>query len=588
MRAWPIVVIAAVLPLWLVGLFGRVYWTPDEPREADIAWHMTSQPDKSVPELAGKPFAEKPPLAYWIAAASMSAFGPTPGAARLPNLLYAVISVLAIGALANAARGRQAAVIAGVAAASFLLAYQVSIWLATDAPLVAGVSVALLGLYRGLAADRGRAKFAWYTLMHLGMLGGFLAKSAVAWMVPGLAFLVLILWERRWHELKCWELYAGLLLQFAGIALWIWNVAQRSDGSELLRALFWYNLIGRFMTVQAPAAYEYTSGHHNWLGKYLMQAPGFLAPWTLLAVAAGRYAYLRLRTGIAGDLPWKFALAVIVPSALLLSSSATARGIYLAPVLPAVGLLIGLWASERLSAPDRAEMGLLRASAWLVIGVIGMAAMVTLLMIVGARGSTGFHTLGAVGAIAGCLGAAALVVAARRRMNSGAPYAGLVRLYVAYAVLVTGAGAFLFPIISGWQDLRQVAAEVHDHIGSSHLVLYQPDETTIAMLDYDSSGPPPVGISGTDEGAAQAQVRALLASDASLHVLVQLPGHAPGPFTDALHRWHLAPGARDPLPASSAARLCAALGLSVQQEIELPEGRRYVLLARNPSEAGVL
>jgi hypothetical protein len=44
------------------------------------------------------------------------------------------------------------------------------IWLATDAPLVAGVSVALLGPYGGLTAVRGHRKFAWYTVMHLGML----------------------------------------------------------------------------------------------------------------------------------------------------------------------------------------------------------------------------------------------------------------------------------------------------------------------------------------------------------------------------------------------------------------------------------
>ena len=58
----------ALLMSWCVGMFGRGYWTPDEPREADIAWRMSWQPDKSVPILAGEAFCEKPPLTYWLAA----------------------------------------------------------------------------------------------------------------------------------------------------------------------------------------------------------------------------------------------------------------------------------------------------------------------------------------------------------------------------------------------------------------------------------------------------------------------------------------------------------------------------------------
>jgi hypothetical protein len=39
----------ALLLAWCVGMFARGYWTPDEPREADIAWRMSWQADKAVP-----------------------------------------------------------------------------------------------------------------------------------------------------------------------------------------------------------------------------------------------------------------------------------------------------------------------------------------------------------------------------------------------------------------------------------------------------------------------------------------------------------------------------------------------------------
>ena len=47
----------ALLAAWCVGLFARGYWTPDEPREADIAWRMSWQNEKAVPLLAGSVIA---------------------------------------------------------------------------------------------------------------------------------------------------------------------------------------------------------------------------------------------------------------------------------------------------------------------------------------------------------------------------------------------------------------------------------------------------------------------------------------------------------------------------------------------------
>jgi len=64
--------IALLLPLWTVGIFGRSYWKPDEPREAAIVWRMHQSGNTAVPSLAGTPFLEKPPLLYWAAQPFMS------------------------------------------------------------------------------------------------------------------------------------------------------------------------------------------------------------------------------------------------------------------------------------------------------------------------------------------------------------------------------------------------------------------------------------------------------------------------------------------------------------------------------------
>src|SRR2546430_3045730 len=131
--------------------------------------------------------------------------------------------------------------------------------------------------------------------MHLGAALGFMAKSAPGWLVPALALVTLVVWERRWPELRGWELYAGLLLQGLIIGPWLLAVARTEHGAEALRALFWNNVVGRFPQVAAPAALDYTTGHRNTAGKYLLELPLYLLPWTFAVAAALCRAWSRVR-----------------------------------------------------------------------------------------------------------------------------------------------------------------------------------------------------------------------------------------------------------------------------------------------------
>ena len=145
MRRWPLVVLLALAPLWVIGILCRTAWTTDEPREADIAWRMSLQSDRTLPQLADTLFLEKPPLSYWMSAAAIEVYGDTPQAARIPNLLYAAVTALAIGALAFAMDGALAAIVAALVAGTAMTAFRVSVWLAPDSCLLAGCAVALLG-----------------------------------------------------------------------------------------------------------------------------------------------------------------------------------------------------------------------------------------------------------------------------------------------------------------------------------------------------------------------------------------------------------------------------------------------------------
>ena len=562
----------ALAPLWLIGMFDRGLWTPDEPREADIAWRMSLQTDRALPQLAATPFLEKPPLSYWLAGAAISALGDSPAAARAPNFLYALITALAVGALALALELPAApALLAALVAASALTAYRVTIWLAPDACLLAGCAVALLGAWLGLRAPTGARKAGGYALLHLGAAVGFMAKSAPGWLVPGLALLTLIVWERRWQELRRWELYAGLAVQALIIGPWIVAVAHTAHGADALRTLFWNNVIGRFTQVSATAALDYTTGHHNTPAKYLFELPLYLLPWTLVAAAAVARAFTRMREPGSRGMAWRFALCSCVPFLALLSVAATARDIYAAPALLGFGLLAGLWAEDARRLPRRGDAFAALGTVALVGVMAGAFATALAVLAIAGIGTPVLFTVAAV-AVVGA--AAVLLIFAVRAQRDGDYPRSLAWVYAGYALALCLAARLIFPVVDRWQDLPALAARIHSDTTQQPLALLDPDETTIAMLDHGLATPFTVLASGP-AGPRGAVAGWFAAHGRAARVLVLLPGHASGALTEFLARLH-------PLPAPGdgvAGALTAAGTAALVARYELPQGRRYALLA---------
>jgi 4-amino-4-deoxy-L-arabinose transferase-like glycosyltransferase len=559
----------ALLGALSVGLFARGFWTPDEPREADIAWRMSRQTDKAVPLLAGQAFCEKPPFAYWVAGASIRAFGPRAWAARLPNLLYALIAALGVGLLARQSAGPEAALAAAAALATFLLSYQVLVWLATDAPLLAAVSVALYGAYSGLYAERTADRLRGYTVMHAALAVGFLSKSAVAWMVPALAIMALVVWERRWRELARWELYAGLVLQASVILAWVAAVYRGPDGALHLEVFFWNNLAGRFVHVHAPPGLQYATGHRNSPGKYLLELPLYLWPWTLLAAAALRRAWQALRGGHAAARelrPVRFALATALPSLALLSVAATARNIYLAPALPGFALLLGWWAT--LESHDRWDVRALRATAYLLLAAMLVFAGAGAALLVPSI-PAGSLAIAALGLLIAALLAIRADAAARRGRTQRAQRA----LLLAYCLLLIVPAWPLYAQVNTWQDLQSVALAIESDGRGRPLILMAPDETTQAVIDLYARSEGVVVVPGPLGAAALTDLRERLAREPDALVVTLLPGRElMGAFKRAAARFD-ARALDLELPA-----WIAASGLKIVHFYALPNGRRYALL----------
>jgi 4-amino-4-deoxy-L-arabinose transferase-like glycosyltransferase len=562
----------ALLLAWGVGLFARSYWTPDEPREAALAASMLAGP-MALPKLAGVTFAEKPPLTYWLSAASMRLFGATPAAARAPLLLYALLGVLAIARLGRAAGGRATGYAAGALFATALLSFQVQIWLECDALLLCGVCLALCGGYLGLAARSPQQRCVWYLLLHIGLSLAFFAKNFAGWLVPVTALATFIVWERRWRELLRWELWIGALLPLLAIGSWTLAIAHGPQGAATLRILFWDNLVGRAVPVAAPTPYAYALAHRNTPGKYLLELLIDLLPWTALLLCAlvrvGRS--LVTRTALPGA--WRFALCASVPALLILSFAATARSIYASPCLPALALLCALWITSA-GAGRSARLALILSR--VLIAVLAAALMLVSLELLrlGAPVSVGLCVLSAV---VSCSILLALLLQWDQRARE--PPAALTLQACGFALLLALGPLAPLRVFDRGQDFAHLARAVSLASEGAPLLLWHPDETTLAWAQLYLPAAQWRALR-SDQPETAATLNEIVATDAALEVLVQVPAPA-----WKIHEWQLylrdgsipapAPGAIGIEPALKAAHL---IGTAV---IERPGGRRYLLLRRS-------
>ena len=493
-RRW---VLVALFAVWCLGLGGRNAWTPDEPRELALAASQLQQ-FTALPTLGGRPFTEKPPLAYWLSGAAMRVLGVSAVAARAPALPYAVLAGAAVYLLGRRAGTAATGMAAALMFATSWLVFNTQIWLASDAPLLAAVSLALLGIYVAFGGEaRGPDFLAGCACLHAGLLLALFTKSLAGWLVPVSTLVAWLAMERRLRELlrpAAWLPLVGSLLL---LLLWVRSVAANAGGHDSLRELFWDNLVGRFAAYADSRDVVRDLGHPNWPGKYLVELPVYLLPWTPLLVGAVIIGWrvVRTRTATAGAA--RFALCACLPALLILSVASTARGVYAAPLVPGLALFVAIVLTS--PAAESRRTVIRRSSLWaarLLIALDG-GLLVAAAAIAVLRSPADLAALGASLAGLACL--VFLCVRAIRRFESfeGA----VIRLAGAHLVALAAVSLLLFPLFNQSQDLERMAGFIVSASGDRPLILWLPDETTLAMSDLYLRRPVCAILSATEDAA---------------------------------------------------------------------------------------
>lgn len=354
----PVVIALGFCVLYFVGLGSYPLFDPDEPVYGQVAREMAGGAGWLSPHLNGALWFDKPPLFYWLSALSVSLFGPTEFACRLPSALGAVGLTALVYALARHDFGKRAALLSAIVIATCLQQIVLARAAVTDMTLAFFLTLALYGYRRWLGADSTRAQGASALLCGVATGLAMLTKGPVAPVLLSVTFALHLWWMGRLSRLLS---SSSALAVVAALAVGLpWYLAMyRLHGQEFVQGFLVANNITRFL----KAEHAGQTGH--WYSIFL-NAPVlliFFFPWSVFvpqAVARAWKSQRRSSVAATSDAPseemskagLRLALVWFGVVFVFFSLSKTQLVTYIFPLYPAAAILVGVLWSEMAPAPE--------------------------------------------------------------------------------------------------------------------------------------------------------------------------------------------------------------------------------------------
>jgi len=326
----------AIVDLLLVALlFALPYFNslgkyplldPDEGRYAEIPREMLESGDYITPHLDYVKFFLKPPLFYWMVAASYKTFGISEFSARFPATLCGLLMILLTYHIARSLFGRRegllAAAILGTSCGYFICSRLTLL----DMPLSLFMTGAL-GFFL-LGASGERRKSLYFHLFFACMAFSVLAKGLIGVMLPALIIFLYFLIKRRWGLLREMHCLTGVPLFLLISAPWFVLVSLRNP--DFFQIFFIREHLSRFLTR--------VHGRHEPFGFYVPMFFLMMFPWSFfLPSVAARLWKARKDPGAGVRL-----FIIIWAAAIFIFFSLSESNLvtYIIPVFPAVAILI--------------------------------------------------------------------------------------------------------------------------------------------------------------------------------------------------------------------------------------------------------
>ncbi|MGE0115111.1 MAG: ArnT family glycosyltransferase [Steroidobacteraceae bacterium] len=326
-----------------IGIGLRDPWPADEPRFALVARDMVLSGQWLIPMIGGDPYADKPPLFFWMMASVYKLTGSLRIAFLLPSLLASLASVALVYDLGRRLWHREA----GLAASLLLLGTVQFVWQGRQAQIDATscfwIVLGLYGLLRHLLLG---PNWRWYYLGCAAAGFGIITKG-----VGFLPLLVLIpyflLRDARWAPRP--------RLLHSGQSAWRWALG---PVAMLAAICVWFvPMIIVSITSQQLAAYRdeilFKQTIHRYASSWIHVKPFWyfvtevIPPLWLPASALSLWIIPRWRDAWrAHDLRIALLLGWALLVLLFFSFSTGKRGVYILPALPAFCLALAPYLAQ--------------------------------------------------------------------------------------------------------------------------------------------------------------------------------------------------------------------------------------------------
>jgi len=355
--------------MYLLGLGAAPFLDPPEGFHVAVAESMRASGDWTTLRVNGVRYFDKPPLLYWLMAASFSVTGPSEAAARIWPALAGVGIAAVTGWIGLMLSGARVALLSALLVAANLGTFVFGREVKPDLPFIFFIVLAFAGF---VVAYRGRGR--WGLALGYASLGlAALTKDFLGAVAP-LGVIVAFVWITRERPYAAWAPWWGVALMIAIALPWYAAMERESHG------FLWYIVVDNHLLNFArqrvfPDA-DVPLGSLQFLGVTL----GAFLPWVLVAPWAVARALRPPWPNAEARLWGLMALwVVLVIGCFTLSPFRLPH--YGLPAFPALALLVarewdesidalpGALPPRTLLAPLVAFFGL--AGAGLVLGALG-------------------------------------------------------------------------------------------------------------------------------------------------------------------------------------------------------------------------
>ena len=307
-------------------LGNRPLATPDEARYVEIPREMVATGDYLTPRLNGVKYFEKPPLFYWLQAASIKAFGLKETAMRLWVTIFGVLGCLATYAFSQKYFDRSTGIASALVLGSSALYFSLGRLIILDMAVSVIITVVLYSFYQAINEPVGTKRRLWFYGFSIFCALGVLTKGIMALAVPGPIIVLWLILTKQWRNVFPVYMPSSLILFFA-IAV-PWHLLVSLQNPEFA---YKYFIVEHFM--------RYTTDVHLRYQPIWFFIPiliiGFL-PWSAFIPHALKNAWDNRRAPLYSFLliwiAWVFSFFSISNSKLIP---------YILPLFPALAILIG-------------------------------------------------------------------------------------------------------------------------------------------------------------------------------------------------------------------------------------------------------